>query len=191
MFSRIGVPREMLTDMGTQLTSSLMSEVSRLISLRQLTTTPYHPSCNCLVERFNGTLRQILKILCAEKSKIGISTLTLFLLLIEKCPKESLGLSPFELVNCRSVRGRITILKELWTKDVPDPNVKTTYQYVLDLKERLQSMAELAKVSLEKSSTRYKKCYDLKNRNRTIKVGEKALVLLPTDNNKLLQWKRP
>ena len=82
-------------------------------------------------------------------------------------------------------------MKELWTKDVPDPNVKTTYQYVLDLKERLQSMAELAKVSLEKSSTRYKKCYDLKNRNRTIKVGEKALVLLPTDNNKLLQWKRP
>ena len=53
-------------------------------------------------------------------------------------------------------------------------------------------MAELAKVSLEKSSTRYKKCYDRKTRNRTFKVGEKALVLLPTDNNKLLlQWKGP
>ena len=34
MFSRIGVPREMLTDMGSQFTSSLMSEVSRLISLK-------------------------------------------------------------------------------------------------------------------------------------------------------------
>ena len=85
----------------------------------------------------------------------------------------------------RSVRGPITILKELWTKDVPDSYVKTTYQYVLDLKERLQSMAELATVSFDKSSTIYKKCFDRKSRNRTIKVGEKTLVLLPTDNNKL------
>ena len=35
-------------------------------------------------------------------------------------------------------------------------------------------------------------CYDRKTRNRSCKVGEKALVLLPTDNNKLLlQWKEP
>nr|XP_022307941.1 uncharacterized protein LOC111113940 [Crassostrea virginica] len=192
IFSRIGVPREMLTDMGTQFTSSLMSEVSRLISLRQLTTTPYHPSCNGLVERFNGTLKQILKRLCAEKPKDWDKYLSAVLFAYREVPQESVGFSPFELVYGRSVRGPITILKELWTKDVPDPNVKTTYQYVLDLKERLQSMAELAKVSLEKSSTRYKKCYDRKTRNRTIKAGEKALVLLPTDNNKLLlQWKGP
>lgn len=57
IFSRIGVPEEMLTDMGSQFTSALMKEVSRLISMRQLTTTPYHPICNGLVERFNGTLK--------------------------------------------------------------------------------------------------------------------------------------
>lgn len=91
------------------------------------------------------------------------------------------------------VYGRpISILKELWTNDISDTNVKTTYQYVLDLKDRLQSMAELAKESLEKSSTRYKKHYDRKTRTRSLKVGDKALVLLPTDNNKLLlQWKGP
>lgn len=69
IFSRVSVPREMLTDMGTQFTSSLMKEVSRLIYMKQWTTTPYHPSCNGLVERFNGTLKQILKRLCVEKSK--------------------------------------------------------------------------------------------------------------------------
>lgn len=83
-------------------------------------------------------------------------------------------------------------MKELWTNDISDTNVKTTYQYVLDLKDRLQSMAELAKESLEKSSTRYKKHYDRKTRTRSLKVGDKALVLLPTDDNKLLlQWKGP
>lgn len=60
IFCRTGVPKEMLTDMGSQFTSELMAEVSRLLSMRQLTTAPYHPMCKGLVERFNGTLKQIL-----------------------------------------------------------------------------------------------------------------------------------
>ena len=62
----MGFPVEMLTDMGCQFTSSLMHEVCRLISMKQLTTTPYHPMCNGLVERFNGSLKSMLKRICAE-----------------------------------------------------------------------------------------------------------------------------
>ena len=69
MFCRLSVPSEMLTDMGTQFTSELMAETSRLLSFRQLTTTPYHPMCNGLVERFNGTLKQMLRWLCTERPK--------------------------------------------------------------------------------------------------------------------------
>lgn len=57
IFCRTGVPKEMLTDMVSQFTSESMAEVSRLLSKRKLTTTPYHPMCNGLVERFNGTLK--------------------------------------------------------------------------------------------------------------------------------------
>ena len=46
MFSRVGIPDEMLTDCGSQFTVEVMVEVSRLLSLQQLTTTPYHPICN-------------------------------------------------------------------------------------------------------------------------------------------------
>ena len=118
MFSRIGVPREMLTDMGSQFTSSLMNEVSRLISLKQWTTTPYHPSCNGLVERFNGTLKMILKRLCSEKPKDWDKYLSAVLFAYREVPQESLGFSPFELVYGRVVRGPISILKELWTKEI-------------------------------------------------------------------------
>lgn len=65
IFCRLGIPVEMLTDMGSQFTLELMAETSRLLSFRQLTTTPYHPMCNGLVERFNGTLKQMLRRLCA------------------------------------------------------------------------------------------------------------------------------
>ena len=66
MFCRLGVPSEMLTDMGSQFTSELMAETSRLVSFRQLKTTPYHPMGNGLV---NGTLQQMLRRLCAQRPK--------------------------------------------------------------------------------------------------------------------------
>ena len=75
VFTRVGVPREILTDQGAQFTSGVMKEVhvSRLLSMKQLTTTcmpyVYHPACNGLVERFNGSLKQMLKRLCAERPK--------------------------------------------------------------------------------------------------------------------------
>ena len=57
MYSRLGIPQEVLSNMGTQFVSQCMKAVSRLLGLRQLMTTPYHPMCNGLVEKFNGTLK--------------------------------------------------------------------------------------------------------------------------------------
>ena len=46
IFSRLGVPEEILSDLGMQFESECMKEVARLLSIKQLTTTPYHPMCN-------------------------------------------------------------------------------------------------------------------------------------------------
>ena len=69
MFSRVGIPDEMLTDCGSQFTAEVMKEVSRFLSFQQLTTTPYCPMCNSLVERFHATLKQMLCRMCAERPK--------------------------------------------------------------------------------------------------------------------------
>ena len=66
IFSRLGVPDEILSDLGTQFVSDCMKEVTRLLSVRQLNTTPYHPMCNGLVEKYNGMLKSMLKKLCAD-----------------------------------------------------------------------------------------------------------------------------
>ena len=41
MCSRLGVPEEVLSDLGTQFTSDCMKEVSWLLFIRRLTTSPY------------------------------------------------------------------------------------------------------------------------------------------------------
>ena len=92
----------------------------------------------------------------------------------------------------RSVRGPGTILKELWTKEVNIPEVKSSYEYVTELRERLEDSLKLAQEELEKSQKRYKRYYDRKAKPRRLEVGDRVLILLPTDSNKLLmQWRGP
>ena len=67
VYTRVGVPSEVLTDMGVQFTSDFMREISRLLSIKQLTCTQYHPITNGLTEKFNGTLKLMLKRMCAER----------------------------------------------------------------------------------------------------------------------------
>ena len=81
-------------------------------------------------------------------------------------PQESTGFSPFQLLYGRSVRGPGTILKELWTKEVNIPEVKSSYEYVTELRERLEDSLKLAQEELEKSQKRYKRHYDRKAKPR-------------------------
>jgi len=192
VFSRVGFPREILSDLGTNFTSELMKEVCRLISLRQLTTTPYHPMCNGLCERFNGTLKQMLKRLCAERPTDWDRYVPAVLFAYREVPQESLGFSPFELVYGRTVRGPIEILQEVWTEEQASNEVQSTYGYVMELRERLEKTCKIAHEELRQSQKRSKKLYDRKARDRTFRAGDKVLLLLPTDTNKLLvQWRGP
>ncbi|XP_072048962.1 LOW QUALITY PROTEIN: uncharacterized protein [Amphiura filiformis] len=192
MFSRLGVPREVLTDLGSQFTSGIMKEVSRLLSIKQLTTTPYHPACNGLVERFNGTLKALLKKICEERPKDWDRYVAPLLFAYRETPQDSTGFAPFDLLYGRTVRGPMAILHELWTGEVKTMETKNTYQYVIDLKDRLEETCQLAKEEIQKSKARYKKNYDRHARVRKFSVGDEVLLLLPTDNNKLLMhWKGP
>ena len=192
VFSRVGIPREILTDQGAQFTGDVMKEVSRLLSLKQLTTTPYHPACNGLVERFNGTLKQMLKRMCMERPKDWDRFIGPLLFAYRETPQASLGFSPFELLYGRTVRGPMAILKELWSGEKETSEVRSTYEFVLDLRERLEQTCKLAQEELRKATARSKGYYNRKSRMRRFKVGDLVLLLLPTDSNKLLmQWKGP
>ena len=192
IFSRVGVPAEILSDRGTQFTSDLMAEVSRLLSLKQLFTTPYHAMCNGQVEKFNGTLKSMLKKMSAEKPKDWDRYIPALLFAYREVPQVSLGFSPFELLYGRTVRGPMSILKDLWTEEDQEEEVRTTYQYVIELRERIEDTCNLAHEELRKSQEKQKKRYDKGARPVRLKVGDKALLLLPTESNKLLmQWKGP
>ncbi|XP_073699827.1 NLR family CARD domain-containing protein 3-like [Garra rufa] len=66
LFSRVGIPTKILTDQGTPFMSRLMADLCRLLRVKQLRTTVYHPQTDGLVEHFNQTLKQMLRRVTAE-----------------------------------------------------------------------------------------------------------------------------
>ena len=103
-------------------------------------------------------------------------------------PQKVTGFAPSELMYGRAVRGPMKILKELWTNESKELEVKTSYQYVFVLKKKFEETIRL--VQYKKSSEKVRadtNNYDRKAKERAFKEGDKVLVMLPTkNNNKLL-----
>ena len=181
-----------LSDNGTQFKSDLMAEIHRLLSIKALYTSPYHAACNGLVERMNGTLKSILKKLSTDHPQDWDRYIPAALFAYRELPNDTLKFSPFELLYGRTVRGPLTILHELWSRDDLNPEVRTTYQYVFDLRNKIEEVAKLAANNADISSTNYKKYYDVKAKRRKFNVNDQVILLIPTDKNKLMmQWRGP
>ena len=163
-----------------------MKEVSRLQSIRRFTTSSYHPACNELVEKFNGTLKRMLRRLCHEQPRQWHRFITPLLFAYREARQEATGFSPTELLYGRTVKGPVQILKELWFEKEEVPEVTTSYQYVLELRERLDETMKLAQAELEKNQGRNKNLCNRKAKKLSFQVGDKVLVLLFTDQNKFL-----
>jgi len=58
------------------------------------------------------------------------------------------------------------LLKKIWTDEDEDLEVKTLYQYVVDLRDRVEETCKMAKEELAKVQVRNQKYYNKKTRDR-------------------------
>ena len=192
IYSRVEVPEELLNNREPQFTSECMKEVSRLLSIRHLTISPYHPMCNGLVKRFNAKLKTMLKRLCSEKPRQWDRYINAFLFAYREVPQQFTGFAPFELLYGSTVKKPMTILRSIWTEEEGQIEARTSYQYVFELREKLEEIIKVDREKLERSQGRYKQYFDKRSKERRFDVADEVLVLLPTDNNKLLMhWRGP
>ena len=69
MFARVGLPEEILTDQGSNFTCQLLAEMYRLLHVHSTRTSPYHPQTDGVVERFNQTLKSMLRKVAIQEGK--------------------------------------------------------------------------------------------------------------------------
>ncbi len=67
LISRVGIPKEILTDQGTAFMSRTIKELYELLGIKSVRTSVYHPQTDGLVERFNRTLKTMVR----KSQKLG------------------------------------------------------------------------------------------------------------------------
>ena len=63
-----GAPARLLSDRGASFTSSIIEELCKILGVKQLWTTPYHPQMNGLVERLHQTIMHVIGKLGEDKT---------------------------------------------------------------------------------------------------------------------------
>ncbi|XP_075768997.1 uncharacterized protein LOC142821566 [Pelodiscus sinensis] len=190
LFARVGIPKEILTDQGTNVSSRLTAELSRLLNIHPLRMTVYHPQTDGLVERFNQTLKTMLRKFVAEDPRHWDKLLPALLFAIREVPQASTGFSPFELLYGRQPRGILDLLRESWEEQ--ESRVQGTVPYILQLRERLRKVGEFARANLLQAQEVQARYYNRGAKLRSFEPGDHVLVLLPSRESKLLaRWQGP
>ena len=185
VFYRMGFPETILSDNGSQFTSDIFKKVSTLLGIKICHSSVYHAMSNGCVERFNGTLKEMLRKVTFDRPLDWDTYLQAILFAYREVPHTTTGYSPFELMYGRKVRGPMSIVKSIWTEETTDSLVQSSYDYLLELKKKLQTACLFTKKMAEEGMIKSKLYYDRNATNKTIEVGDQVLVLIPQQLNKL------
>ena len=94
--ARYGLPEVIVTDNGGEFTAKNFESFLAECGVRKVKVTPYHPETNGRIERFNGTLKRILKKLVANDEVMWEQRLPEALWAYRQTEHVSVGRSPYQ-----------------------------------------------------------------------------------------------
>ncbi|GFN89095.1 Zinc finger protein [Plakobranchus ocellatus] len=97
-------------------------------------------------------------------------------------PQESTCLASFELLYGRTIRGATHVLRELWTKEIEGPIVKSSYECIVNLAKRLDYTLQMACEKLQRS--RHARALVLTEMRGKEALCRRQLILLPAESKK-------
>eukprot|EP00731_Ephydatia_muelleri_P039166 Em1164g1a len=140
MFCRFSPPEQLHSDQGRQFESELVKEICVLLQIRKTHTTPYHPQCNGMVERFNRTLLDMLATTIDNHQADWQHHIRKLCLAYNSSIHSTTGFSPFFLMFGRQVKLPIDLMYGT-NRTEPD----TAAGFAQKLKEGLQEAYKLVR----------------------------------------------
>lgn len=172
---RHGSPKKLLTDQGKNFTSKLISELCILCQIKKSQTTPYHPQCDGLVERFNKTLSNMLAMYVNERHNDWDRFLSFCFLAYNSSNQESTKFSP-----CFLLYGRNPILPtEIAFSNNQGPEYIELSDYVTEISTLIKDSWQIARRNIGKAHEVQKFNYDKRTKSINFEIGDLVYLYTP------------
>ena len=178
------VPKEIVSDRGSEFTNSLFQKVCKYLMAKSKLTTSYHPMANGMCEKMNGTIKKTLSHLAKDDRFTWDDQLPFATLAINTSFQSSICEIPFFLFHGRDAR---LPFNDFVNKIAPINYSEDNYAEEMLLRQHkaFAHVKDMMK-SAHDTSARY---YNRKSKETNITVG--SLVLLSNVTNKTdtaLSW---
>ena len=165
-----GIPKTILTDQGTDFTSRLMKDLTKLFDTKHLLSSPYHPQTNGALERSHLTLKDYLKHYINGKQTDCDEFIIFAMMAYNTHVHKSTGFTPYETLFGSKAYLPTSIIRE--------PTLNYSYDdYIINLKQKLNYTQKIARDNLIQSKTNSNTYYDNKIVSHTYKVDDLVYIL--------------
>ena len=169
LFSRFGMPEELLSDQDPEFESELIAEWCKALGVRKIRTSPYRPTTNGMLERFHRTLNQMIGKVASEGQRDWDEYVQPVLAAYRASEHVVTGFSPNLLMPGREVRAPIDLV--LGRPVEKADRWESTNEFVAEVQERYRRAYEIAGESLQVDAKRRKDLYDRRILQRRFPVG--------------------
>ena len=189
IFSRTGIPLQILSDQGSQFIGAVMRNLCDRLHIEKLKTTPYHPEGNGVVERMHSTLGAMLT-KAAQEGHDWVGQIPFALFALRAAPNRDTQFSPFQLTFGRKVRTHLDIIHQGWAEEEFEQlDVQEWAQWLCD---RLEVWHDVMRSRGEEASKKRKGSFDKKAVSRELEEGDLVLCRIPGMTAKLEEaWHGP
>jgi transposase InsO family protein len=151
---KFGIQQVLLIDQGSNFLSELFFNVCKLLKVKRIKTSAYHPESNGALERTHRVLLEYLRCYILENQTYWDQWISYATFVFSTTPHTSTGFTSHELLF-----GRKPNIPGLLQKEPVE--VRYNYDsYVQELHSRLQSSYEVAKINLNAKKESSEEYYD-------------------------------
>jgi len=183
-FSWAGVSSVVISDNATNFNNALTKEFMNRMGCSPRFSSPNHPECQGICERFNQTFKNMLHHAIREHGSKWHLIVPFLVWAMRESRNETTNMSPYMCVYGFTPKGPLSILQENWAglMELPPNFGKSASDYMQELKQNLETVSGYVSDHAANAQERYAYYYNLRARDKHFDVGDLVIVLSPDYN---------
>ncbi len=180
ILTTFGAPDSILTDRGANFQGNVVKQICKILRIKHLSTTAFHPQTNGALERSHKTLKEYLRCFSEIDKNSWDKMIPYATFVYNTTPHSATNYTPYELMFARTANIPSSV------KNEPEP-IYSYDDYFNELKGRLRLAHSIARENIIKKKINTVQNYNSKTTPVTFSVGDFVYLKNNSPTNKLDQ----